>query len=104
MVRSSKLWIDLGGRVEPIRGYSLQAGGKDLAQDGVISDIDHHLVHILAEVLKWVTLTRVAIKGHNHEALEKFIFQYALREGVRCIGGDGSKSAVMRHFCFFDSL
>ena len=30
-------------RVESIGGYSLQAGGKDLAKDGVIYGIDHRL-------------------------------------------------------------
>ena len=52
-----------------------------------------------------VALTTVAIKGQNGELLGKFIFKYVLREGgVGCIGGDGSKSAMIWHSCFFDSL
>jgi len=35
--------------------------------------MDHHLVLILAEVLNWITLIGVAIKGWNHELLGKFI-------------------------------
>ena len=60
---------------------------------------------ILAEVLDQIALTGVAIKGWNHELLEKFIFQYALGERrVRCIKGDGSESIVMWHPRIFDSL
>ena len=66
--------------------------------------MDHHLVLILAEVLNRIVLTGVAIKGRDHELLEKFIFQYNLGEGVGCIGSDSSESAVMRHHRFFDSL
>jgi len=54
-------------------------------RDGVISNMDHHLVLILAKVLDWVILTGVAVKGQNC-VLEKFTFQYILREGrVGCI-------------------
>ena len=78
-------------RVEPFG-----AGRKDLAQDGVISGMDHHLVLILAEMLDWVSLTGVTVKGQNSEFLRKFTSQYVLREGgVGCIDGDGSESAVM---------
>ena len=67
--------------------------------------MNHHLDLKLAKVLDWVTLTGVAIKGQNRELLEKFIFQCVLgEEGVGCIDGDGSVSAVMRHSCFFNSL
>jgi len=38
--------------------------------------MDHHLVLILAELLDWVALTGVAVKGQNREFLEKFTFQY----------------------------
>jgi len=68
-------------RVEPISGYSLQAGGEDPAQDGVVSAMDHYLVLILTEMLDQITLIGVAIKCQNHELLEKFIFQYVLGEG-----------------------
>ena len=58
--------------------------------------MDHHLVLILTEVLNWVALTRVAIKGWNRELLGKFIFQYDPREGrIECINGNGLDSAVM---------
>ena len=74
--------------VRLVRGYPLQIGGKDSAQDGVISKMDHHLVLILEEVLNRIALIRVAIKGQNHELLEKFIFQFAIKErGVGCIRG-----------------
>ena len=43
--------------------------------------MDHYLVLILVEVLNGITLIGVAIKGRDHELLEKFIFQYILREG-----------------------
>jgi len=54
--------------------------GKDPAQDGVVSEIDHHLVLILAEMFNWIALTRVAIKSQNHELLGKFIFRYMTPE------------------------
>jgi len=64
--------------------------------------MDHHLVLILAEVLNRNALTGVAIKGRNHELLEKFIFQYVLREGrIGCISVDGPESAVMGHTRFY---
>ena len=53
-------------------------------------------------MLDRITLTRVAVK--SRELLVKFTFQYILEEGVGYIGGDGSVSTVMRHFCFSDSL
>ena len=71
----------------------------------VAPGIDHHLVLILAEMLDRIALNRVAVKGWNRELLEKFTFQYALREGkVGCISGDGFKSVVVWHSCFLDSL
>jgi len=61
--------------------------------------MDHHHILILKEVLERIALTGVAIKGQNHELLEKFILQYALRERrVGCIGGDGSESAMIWHY------
>ena len=57
--------------------------------------MNHNLILILAEVLDQVVLTGVAIKDRNHEPLWKFIFQYALGEGVGCIGSDGFESVVM---------
>ena len=62
------------------RRLPLQAREKDFVQDGVIFIVDHHLVPILAEVLDQIALTRVAIKGQNHELFEKFIFQYVLKK------------------------
>ena len=53
-------------KVKPIGGYSLQAGGEDLVQDEVISNIDHRLVLILVEMFDRVALNRVAVKGQNH--------------------------------------
>jgi len=51
--------------------------------------MDHHLVLLLTEVLNWVALTGVAIKGWNHEFFGKFVFQYGLGEGrIGCINGD----------------
>ena len=55
-------------------------------------------------MLDRITLTKVAVKGWNRELLGKLTFQYALREGVRCIGDDGSVSAVVLYSCLFDSL
>ena len=87
------------------RGYSLQVGGGDPAQDVVISCMDYHFVLILTEVLDRVAMTGVAVKGQNREFRKKFTSQYILREGgVGCIGVDGSESAVMRHTYLFDSL
>jgi len=37
--------------VELVVGYPFQDGGEDLAQDGVASGMDHHLVLVLMEVL-----------------------------------------------------
>ena len=91
--------------VELVGGYSLQVGGKNLVQDGVISEMDHHLILILAKVLNRTTLTGLPIKGWNRKLLVQFIFQYALREkGVGCFRGDGSVSAVIWHPCFFNSV
>jgi len=50
-------------RVEPIKGYSLQAGGEDPVQNGVVSYMNHHIVLILAEVLDLVALIRVSEVG-----------------------------------------
>ena len=66
--------------------------------------MDHHLALILAEVLNRVALTGVAVEGQNRGLLGKFIFQYAIGEGVGCVGGDGSEFVVMRHSYFLDSL
>jgi len=67
--------------------------------------MNHHLVLILVEMLDRFALTGVAIKSWNRELIEKFMFQYALRERkVGCIDGAGFESVVMRHCCFFDSL
>ena len=68
-------------RVEPIRGYSLQARGEDPTQDRVIFGIDHHLIMILTEILDWVVLTELAVKGQNRELIWQFTSQYALGEG-----------------------
>ena len=57
-----KLWIERGWGVEPVEGYSLQAGGKDPTQEGVIFSMDHHFVLILMEMLYRVALTGVALK------------------------------------------
>jgi len=43
--------------------------------------MDHHLVLISAEMLNWIALTGVAIKGWNYELLGKFAFQYVLEKG-----------------------
>ena len=76
-MRSPKPWFERGRKgVEPVGGYPPQVEGEDAAQDGVISEMDHHLVLILMEVLNWIVLTGVAIKGQDYELLEKFIFQY----------------------------
>jgi len=74
--------------IEPVGGYPFQAGGEDPAQDGVTSGMDN-LVLVLTEVLDWVALTGIAIKGWNHEPLGKLVFQYGLGEGrIECINGD----------------
>ena len=89
--------------VEPVEGYPFQVGGEDPAQHGVASEIDHHLVLILIEVLDWVALIRIAIKGWNHKLLEKFIFQYGIGEGrIGCINGDSLAFTVVRHTHFLN--
>ena len=54
-------------KVEPIGGYSFQAGEEDPAQDEVIFGMDHHLVLILAEVLDQIALSGEAVKGQNRD-------------------------------------
>ena len=45
----------------------------DIAQDGVIYEMNHYLVLILAEVLDRISFTWVVIKGQNHELLRKLV-------------------------------
>jgi len=42
--------------------------------------MDHYLVLVLTEVLNWVALIEVAIKGQNHELLGKFLLHMALEK------------------------
>ena len=100
-----KLWIDHGRREKPIKGYSLQAGGEDPTQDGVIPSIDYYLVLILTEILNRIARTIVVVKGQNSEFFCKFTHQYALGDGrAESIDSDSSESAVMRHPFLLDSL
>ena len=72
-------------------------------QDGVASGMDHHFILILAEMLDRITLTGVAIKGRNHELLEKFIFYYSLGERESWMyWWRWLESVVMRHTRLFD--
>ena len=67
--------------------------------------MEHHLILVLTEVLDWVALIRVAIKGWNHESLGKSVFLCGHRDGrIGCINGVGPEFAVVRHTRFFDSL
>ena len=64
-----------------IRSYSLQSGGEDPAQDGVAPGIYHHLALIMVEILDQIVLIGIVVKSWKCKLLEKFTFQYALREG-----------------------
>ena len=67
--------------------------------------MNHYLVLVLTDVLDWVALTGVAIKGRNHELFGEFIFQYGFREGrIGHIYGDGLEFTVMRRTHILDSL
>jgi len=59
-------------RVKLIGGYFFQAKGKDLTHDGVIFDMNHHLILILAKALDRVAHPEVAVKNQNHELLGTF--------------------------------
>ena len=45
---------------------------RDLTHDGVIFDMNHHLILILAKALDRVAHPEVAVKNLNHALLGKF--------------------------------